>query len=267
MKLRILTLCAALAFSVPAYAAQQTRPSAKDSRIRFVDYDPHDVVTIYGRVGADTLILFDPDEKIEDLSGGDTDAWSVGVTKKGNGFFIKPSAISPTTNAHVVTDKRVYSIDLRLAAKGQPSYLTVWYRYPDQDAAKQQAAAERQRTRDLLASGVPGAKRNYAYSEQGSSQIAPSSAWDDGTATYLTFAANASMPAVYVVGEDGKESLVNTSVQGDVLQVHKVAPKLVLRSGDLVTCLFNDGYDSVGKRSETSTVSPDVERILKGKRK
>ena len=267
MMIRILTLCTALAVSVPAYAAQQTRASAKDSRIRFVDYDPHDVVTIYGRVGADTLILFDPDEKIEDLSGGDTDAWAVGVTKKGNGFFIKPAATSPATNAHVVTDRRVYSIDLRLAGKGQQSYFTVWYRYPDQDAAKQHAAAERKQTRDLLAAGVPGAQKNYRYTQQGSSEIAPAAAWDDGTATYLTFPANGTVPAVYVVGEDGKEQLVNTSTTGDVLQLHKVAPKFILRSGDLVTCIFNEAYDATGKRTDTGTASPDVQRVLKRGRK
>lgn len=264
MNLRILALCTAFAMSVPAYAAQQTRASAKDSRIRFVDYDPHDVVTIFAKIGADTLIMFEPDEKVEDLSGGDTDAWAVGVTKKGNGIFLKPSVTSPSTSAHVVTDRRVYSIDLRLAAKGQPSYFTVWYRYPDQDAARQQAAAERRQTRDLLASGVPGARKNFAYTQQGSSQIAPAAAWDDGTATYLQFPANGTVPAVYVASEDGKEQLVNLSTKGDVLQVHKVAPKFILRSGDLVTCIYNEAFDATGKRSETGTASPDVQRVLKG---
>lgn len=266
MNIKALAFYVAAALSAPALAAQQTYPSAKDARIRFVDYDAHDIVTVFGRVGTDTLIMFEADEQIEDLSGGDTDAWAVGVTKARNGFFIKPSAVSPATNAHVVTNKRVYSIDLKLAGRGQTNYLTVWYRYPSQEAAKQQAAAETRRTREAL-SATPAARKNYRYSAQGSSDIGPVEAYDDGTATYLRFAANATVPAAYIVGEDGKESLVNTSMQGDVLRIQKVAAKLVLRSGELVTCIFNDAYDPIGTRTDTGTASPEVQRTIKGRQK
>lgn len=267
MNMKIISFSVALLLSAPVIAAQQTYPSPKDARIRFVDYDAHDVVTVYGKVGADTLIMFEADEQIEDLSGGDTDAWAVGVTRGKNGFFIKPSAISPATNAHIVTTKRVYSIDLKLAPKGQINYLTVWYRYPTQEAAQKEAAAEHKKTRDALVTGAPAGKRNFFYSMQGSGEIAPGEAFDDGKATFLKFAANRSMPAVYSVGEDGKEHLVNTSVKDDVLQIHKVAPKFILRAGDLVTCIFNDAYDPNGIKATTNTVSPEVERVLKGKKK
>lgn len=267
MKMKLISFGVVLLLAGPAIAAQQTYPSTKDARIRFVDYDAHDVVTVFGKVGADTLIMFEDDEQIEDLSGGDTDAWAVGVTKAKNGFFIKPSAVSPATNAHVVTSKRVYSIDLKLAPKGQINYLTVWYRYPNEDAAKKAAVAEHKKTREALAAGAPAAKRNFSYSMQGSSEIAPGEAFDDGKATFLRFAPNRSMPAVYSVGEDGKEHLVNTSVKDDQLQIHKVAPKFILRAGDLVTCIFNDAYDPNGIKAETNTTSPEVERVLKGKKK
>lgn len=267
MNRKALAFSVALAFSAPALAAQQTYPSPKDSRIRFVDYDENDIVTVLGKVGNDTMIIFEPGEQIQDLSGGDTAAWAVGVTTARNGFFIKPSATSPATNMHVVTTRRVYSIDLKLAGRGQINYLTVRYRYPTQDAARQQAAAETKRTREALSAGVPSAKKNYRYSAQGSSDTTPVEAFDDGTATFLRFAPNASVPAVYAVGEDGKEHLVNTSMQDDVLRVHKVMAKLILRSGDLVTCVFNDAYDAYGTRTETGTTSPAVQRSIKGQQK
>jgi type IV secretion system protein VirB9 len=224
-------------------------------------------VTIFGKVGTDTMIVFEPGEQIQDMSGGDTAAWAVGVTTSRNAFFMKPSATSPATNMHIVTTRRVYSIDLKLASRGQPNYLTVRYRYPTQEAAIQEAAAEARRTRDALSAGVSGARKNYSYSAQGSSDIAPVEAWDDGTATFLCFAANATVPAAYIVGEDGKENLVNTSMQDDVLRVQKVAAKLILRSADLVTCIFNDAYDNQGTRTETGTASPAVQRIIKGRQK
>jgi len=267
MNCKALAFAVAVALSAPAMAAQQTYPSPKDSRIRFVDYDENDIVTVFGKIGTDTMIVFEPGEQIQDMSGGDTAAWAVGVTTARNAFFMKPSASSPATNMHVVTTRRVYSIELKLAGRGQPNYLTVRYRYPTQEAAKQQSVAEAKRTREALSAGVPGARKNYLYSAQGSSDTAPVEAYDDGTATFLRFAPNATVPAAYIVGEDGKEHLVNTSTQGDVLRVHKVAAKLILRSGELVTCIFNDAYDAIGTRTDTSTSSPAVQRVIKGQQK
>lgn len=267
MNLKTCVFALAIGLSAPALAVQQSYPSPKDSRIRFVDYDAQDVVVVLGKVGTSTMVMFDQDEKILDMSGGDTAAWAVGTTTARNSFFLKPSAVSPATNLHVVTTKRTYSIDLKLASRGQVNYLSVLYRYPTQDAAKQQAVTEARRTREALTAGVPGASKNYRYSAQGSSDIAPVEAWDDGTATFLRFAPNASVPAPYVMGEDGKEHLVNVSMQGDVLRVQKVAAKLILRSGDLVTCVFNDAFDSYGTRTETNTASPSVQRIIKGRQK
>ena len=266
MTVRILTLCVGIALCAPPVTAQQTYPSPRDPRIRFVDYDEHDIVKVFGKVGADTMIIFEDGEQIQDMSGGDTASWAVGVTKARNALFIKPSATSPATNMHVVTSRRVYAIDLKLAGRGQINYLTVKYRYPTQDAARQQAVGEAKRTRDALASGN-AIRKNYRFSMQGASEIAPVAAWDDGVATFLRFAANGSVPAVYTVGEDGIEQLVNTSMQADALRIQKVASKLILRSGDLVTCIFNDAYDAVGTRIESGTASPQVQRIVKEPKK
>jgi type IV secretion system protein VirB9 len=48
-----------------------------------------------------------------------------------------------------------------------------------------------------------------------------------------------------------------------VIQVHAVARKFVLRADNLVTCVFNESYDPIGKRPLTNTASPQVERVLK----
>jgi type IV secretion system protein VirB9 len=267
MNLKSCVFALAVAFSAPALAVQQSYASPKDSRIRYVDYDAQDIVVVLGRVGTSTMVVFDQDEKILDMSGGDTAAWAVGTTTARNSFFLKPSAVSPATNLHVVTTKRTYSIDLKLAGRGQVNYLSVLYRYPTQDAAKQQAVTEARRTREALTAGAPSARKNFKYSMQGASDIAPVEAFDDGTATYLRFAPNSTVPAAYVVAEDGKEHLVNVSMQNDMLRVQKVGAKLILRSGDLVTCIFNDAYNAIGTRTDTGTASPEVQRVIKGRQK
>lgn len=262
-KLHSAVLAVALAVTAPAWSVQKTEAAEGDSRIRFVDYDRFNVVTIFGKIGSDTLIMFDENEQIQDISGGDTAAWSVGVTTKKNGFFVKPAATSPNTNAHVVTTKRVYSIDLKLAPRGQVNYLTVWYRYPDEEARKRTAAADQKRSRDLLDAGN-GSYRNAAYTEQGSESTSPVEAWDDGRITYLRFAANNPMPAAYGVDESGREHLLNFTVADDVLQLHGVFEKIVLRHGAQVTCIFNESFSAAGARPESGTASSNVQRVIKG---
>ena len=257
-------LVLAIVCFLPAHAVQRTRVSSGDNRVRFVDYDPYNVVTIYSQVGTDTLVLFEKGEKVRDLSGGDTDAWGVGVTTAGNGFFIKPKVTSPNTNVHVITDKRVYSIDMKLVSKKRQSYLTVWYRYPDDEAARIATAAKQAMAREQLNGSDVASEKNRHYTVQGSEDLTPSEAWDDGTATYFRFAAHHIPPAVYAIGEDGKEHLTNfNTTPNGTLTIHSVARKFVFRSGDLVTCVFNESYDAIGARPLTNTASPRVERTLK----
>lgn len=266
MKLRTLFCALALAAPLPVLASQASYPASSDQRIRFIDYDPYNIPVIYAKVGGDFLLVFQNGEKIEDMGGGNTDAWGLGVSTAGNSVFMKPKLTSPNMNLHVLTNRRIYSIDLKLASKGQMAYETVFYRYPDDERAARAAADQRQQAQNLLkyGGGAAFAKNNH-YTMQGSDDIAPSGAWDNGTFTYFTFPAHHDIPAIYYVGEDGKEHLVTKDTDSnDVVVVHKIARKFVLRSGDLVTCVFNEGFDPIGQRNPTNTSSPQVERVIKG---
>ena len=81
--------------------------------------------------------------------------------------------------------------------------------------------------------------------------------------TRLTFADGAELPAIFVRNEDGSESLLNFSVDGGDVVVHRLAPKLILRRGRLTGCIVNRGYSGSGTRLESGTVSPHVERESK----
>jgi type IV secretion system protein VirB9 len=94
----------------------------------------------------------------------------------------------------------------------------------------------------------------------------PIAASDDGVHTRLTFAAKAEQPAIFILNEDGSESLLNFSVdEGDVI-VHRVARRLILRRGSLAGCVMNKGYTGSGERLKSHTVSEDVERSTPGER-
>ncbi len=263
MILKALAVCLVLAGAGPALAAQATQAAPGDPRIRFVDYDPNNIVTIYGRVGTDTLILFEKGEVLVDMTGGDTAAWGADTPKARNGIFVKPKATVANTNIHVITNKRVYNFDMKLAPKGQKGYLMVSFRYPSAEAIRMAEAANKNKARNLLM-GAASVAGNRRYTVQGSSAIAPIEAADDGTSTSFRFAAHGSVPAIYTVEEDGKEHLVNfNSEPNDTLTIHVVRNKFVFRSGELVACVYNEAYAPAGVRAPTNTASPDVERVLK----
>jgi len=265
MNRNLMSALAALSIAAAAHAAQLPDAGEKDARIRFATYDPHDVVTIYTRVGLLTQIVFDQDERIVDMTGGDVEAWGAATRKARDGVFLKPAAEAADANLHVVTNKRSYNFDLKLArkAKGEVAFMTVYFRYPAAAQAADTAPKESDEVRALLDAASPAANRRYSV--QGSSDLAPIEVWDDGRTTFLRFRARASIPAFYEPNEDSTvKRIENINVKDDVVQVQGVRRKLVLQTGKEVACVFNDGYDLDAPRPATNTSSPQVKRALKG---
>lgn len=242
-------------------AAQVPEPAKQDPRVRFIDYDPYDIATIKVRIGRDTLIMFSEGEQILDMGGGYTEAWNVGAITAGNGLFIKPTRSSPNTNIHILTNKRWYNLDMVKAKNNEHSYEFVKYRYPEEELKKKWEKAQEDLAKRYLTYGHPANNRNYTV--QGSDSVAPSFGEDNGQFTYFRFPANSPIPQIYIETEDGRERLVQWHMKDDVLVVHKVAPKFIFRSGELVACAFNEGFDPNGARPKTNTSSPKVKRVLK----
>ena len=96
--------------------------------------------------------------------------------------------------------------------------------------------------------------------------LRPVAASDDGVQMRITFSDRAEMPAIFVRNEDDSESLLNFSVDAGDVVIHRLAPKLILRRGRLTGCIVNGGFSGVGSRLESGTVSPQVERDVKGER-
>lgn len=265
MKTRMIACALAFMLSTHAYAAQEPVPSKGDPRIRTVDYDPNNVVTIYGKVGASTMILFEPDEQLIDMVSGDTDAWQAASTRRRNGVFVKPAVKAPATNIQIITNKRAYNFDMRLATQKEPGYLTVRFRYPAAEQAADAKVRAVERIKALLEQGGPVLNRSYTV--QGAGELSPVDAWDDGSVTYLRFPHRGQVPAIYAAasGGDGLERVENVTVASDgTVEVHAVRRKFVLRSGSLVACIFNEGFEGAAPRPVTNASSPSVERVVKG---
>lgn len=106
-------------------------------------------------------------------------------------------------------------------------------------------------------------RNNFDYWVAGSTLISPTGARDDGRFTYLLFSNSRDMPAVYMEDEAGKESLIETHVEGNTIVVHLVVPKLTLRRGAAVACIRNRSFDLGVYNDRSGTVSSGVHRTVK----
>ena len=272
-----LMLVLATGLSSRALALDTPRSAPLDSRVRFVDYQPYNITKILGTLRSSVQIEFAADEEIAHVALGNSVAWE--VAPAGNILFLKPRENQPVTNISVVTTRRdgstrSYQMELTVrdgsVEAGQKTYFYVKYRYPADEAErrKQQAAARSQAAQAGEADRVLGlheayGPRNWRYSAQGSQALEPQAVYDNGKVTTFAFVGNQEMPAIYMENSDGTESLVPKSVDGNLVLVHAISRKFILRRGSDVLCIFNEAYDRVGINPDTNTTSPSVERVVK----
>jgi type IV secretion system protein VirB9 len=236
-------LAAAMALLAPSLAPDlaQAAPTpaapsaATDKRIRTILYDENAIVRLTGRLGFQTVIEFDPNERIENVSIGDSVGWQVTPNRRATLLFLKP--VEPSaTNMTVVTTTRRYVFDLKVADPDKPSEPSVYvlrFRYPAPPETPKAAPPP-------PPPPPPPPILNSRYSRKGSTKIAPTRIWDDGRLTYFEFADQIEPPAIAAIGPDGREGLVNTRTDGRVTIADVVAPAFVLRHGTEKLIVTND---------------------------
>ncbi|MBY5672270.1 P-type conjugative transfer protein VirB9 [Rhizobium leguminosarum] len=277
MKQSVLIALLVAGLSTTALALDIPRSASQDSRIRFVDYQPYNITKIVGTLRSSVQIEFAADEEIAHVALGNSVAWE--VAPAGNILFLKPRENQPVTNISVVTTRRdgstrSYQMELTVrdgtVEAGQNTYFYVKYRYPADeaerrrlDAAARAQAAQAGEADQVLALHEAYGPRNWRYSAQGSAALEPQAVYDNGKVTTFAFAGNQEMPAIYMENSDGSESLVPKSVDNNLVLVHAISRKFILRRGGDVLCVFNEAYDRIGINPDTNTTSPSVERVVK----
>ena len=220
-----------------------------DARLRYVDYNAGEIYRLTGCMGFQTTVTLASNEHVDTVSIGDSSAWQVTANKRGDLMFLKPTATKAFTNLTVITDKRTYNFELRNASeadcnKGRVAY-ELRFRYPPEAPVGAPVAGPKAPV-DPNAFLPPIEKRNTAYSYTGSTELVPLRIFDDGLSTYFRWSASVPTPAVYALGSDNSENIVNYSARGDYLVVEQVARAYVLRRGNLRAILYNDAYKVEG---------------------
>jgi type IV secretion system protein VirB9 len=287
---RVAIIIAGLMLSVPAFANQLPRHGDLDSRMRYVAYNPGQVVHLSTEIGATLVVGFSDKEAVDAVA--ETDTTHLSAMPKGNYLFFRPTAALTLQPVVVLTtlpdgQRRRYVFEVEtvtpptMADGASGVYFSVQFTYPldiaaadaakaavaeksRQDAAK---AAEHARALALLkqpendpASGA----RNWRYIARGDRTLTPLAVFDNGYSTVFRFPENERIPAIFVINPDGKEATAPYSVTGGYAQVGMTAREFRLRDGNTVLEVFNLSYDTMGKNPATGTVSPDVQRQVSG---
>lgn len=278
--MKLIAILALIASSVlvvfPVAAEENPHPGARDARVRYVTYDPINVVEVVATDLHSTMIQFGADETVDVVAIGDQTGWA--WNKVRNLLFIKPS-VSPArpSNMQVITlrkdgSQRIYQFDLSgESADAASPVFGINFTYPgDIAAARKKAADERAATAEadiakqrLMADYYYG-NRNWRYVARGSQSIQPAEVSDNGETTAFRFPGDTPMPAIYQITPDGKEQIASASTDGEIAVVHAISAAWRLRMGGEVSDIWNVGFDSVGQNPRTGTTSPDVVRTLRG---
>jgi type IV secretion system protein VirB9 len=260
-----LGLAAILEASICAMPAQAQLLSVPisgpiDPRVRTVLFKEDTIVALRGHYGYQMTVEFGGDERIENVSIGDSLAWQVTPNRRADTLFLKPIEFDAATNMSVITSKRRYTFQLSAEAPSGPGDPNIIYRvkftYPPEIVAPQ-------------ADVTPKAPEigNRSYSVSGSVRNMPSQIYDDGTLTFFEWPVGTPTPAVFAVGTEGQEAVVNFVMRGSLMVVERVSPSFILRNGTDETRVINNGWrePSLGPAAPQAQVSPNQPTVTKPK--
>lgn len=235
-----------------------------DARIKQVEYQKNNVVTIEGQAFVSTQIIFGEDEVILDVQGGDEAGWTAHIDKSLPYILnVKPTLFDSNTNLAVVTtdahqDKRMYRFHLLMGKTVSEKNATyaVEFVYPDKEEARLQETLDylKHQQRAILNASRKPDDYHWDYSFNGDKSIMPLHVFDDGQFTYLQLRPGQAVPSVFAVdNKAGDESVVNTRIEGDYLVIQQLAPQFTLREGSHhVASLFNNPVIDKRRAEEAS---------------
>lgn len=228
-----ISFCATQAFSAstPPPPSATTAVIRTDPRIRHYAYSENNVYRLDLYLKSVTAVQFESGEEVESILIGDSASWEVVKLKSGNVVSIKPVVAAADTNMTIYTDRRVYSFELHSSGEsvpGAPNIFRSVFTYP---------APPKRRTTPVTTAPVI-IRTDYLVAGQAS--FRPKWVQDNGRQTTFFLATNAPRPAIFKVGADQKEELINSRTDGSRIIVDGISDIWVLRIGDQSICIKVD---------------------------
>lgn len=219
-------------------------PSRSDGFVGGVQvfaYDPGRVYEVWTAPLRVTVLTLGPDEAVVAKAAGDTVRWQIGETTSGAGagqrthVLLKPLQRGLETNLVLTTTQRVYLLQLKSGAPETFNPAVAWDVAAVAAPASMATAEVNARVADSVA--VPSGPLDARYRIEAKGKRprwTPSSVFNDGTHTFITFAPDLQVdeaPALFVVAPDGESQMVNYRQQGGLFVVDRVFDRAELRLG------------------------------------
>lgn len=231
VKKLILPIFFLMSFSQTAFAEQAPVGFQSDIRIKRYMYDENNVYKLNLYLKSVTALQFSDGENVESILIGDSASWEVVKLRMGNVISLKPILDDALTNMTIYTDKRVYTFELISAGEikagmkaGADQAFRTMFTYPEEFTAVDKSL-------------VKGGPVNQNYLVSGQTPFRPTAVHDDTLQTTFVLPKGSPRPAIFKVGHDRQERLVNSRTEGNRIIVDGTSDYWVMRIGDQMVCV------------------------------
>lgn len=218
-------------FTMDAYDA-----GAYGAEVRF-PYLEDKVYKIYTQVGFVTDLVFEKNEKIIYVGGGDTARWKVDTSAVGSEYesychlYLKPLETGITTDLIINTDKRVYRLLVTATSRYNPVVRWVY----NAESKRNGDSIVVGESSDPASGGVNPAELDFNFKiDKPELGWAPSSVFRSGNKTYIKMKpeiVHYDLPSFFVIDDEGQPNLVGYRYVNGSFVVDKFFDNAVLYAG------------------------------------
>jgi type IV secretion system protein VirB9 len=212
---RLLPILLLAVLPATTVAQQAPTPSFDDPRLQTVTYDPARPVRLVTFANSTLTVMLLPGDRVERFVLSDPTAFEVKIPAPGDGLNIAPTRTDSAATLLVDTDMRRYEFDLATGEGLAAAYLV---RFVDP------RGAARPLPMAVVQSQITG-----TYRLSGEGTLLPSKIGDDGERTYLDWNEHQSLPAVFGIGANGEEEVVDGYMRQGTFIIDRVYGELVFR--------------------------------------
>ncbi len=205
-----------LACSVPLSAQVLPRPSSESPRIQTVSWQNGQTIALTALPETALTVMLDPGETIQRAVLNGNQLWDVTISPEDNSFQVKPMLNAAPAMLSIETNTRQYRFSLEAGQSLMSAYLVrLEYGGP-------QASPEAQPRQEI--SGL-----DWSYRLRGDRSVRPASIRDNGEKTVIEYGENQALPAVFAIGANGDEEVVDGYMRDGHFVIDRVHERLVFR--------------------------------------
>lgn len=203
--------------------AQPARPLDSDSRLETVEWREGAVIPMRTTLGGALTVIFAPGEIVQSVVVGDSQAVQVLVAPQADSLVLRTQQAPRNDLVDVRTHLRSYRFRLLVGPANDVVYAV---RFSIASAGPSGLSAP---AGDAPLAMPPEATNRYSL--KGLASLRPLQVSDDGLRTYIEWAPDQTLPAVFALNALGDEETVDSYMRNGLMVIDRVYPRLVFRIG------------------------------------